>query len=847
MKTRRVVLLFLLLFLAFPLHAQDIDSTSSLRLLQALIRDGSLEELQAACRARGLSSEGDVTTLKRRILQYERELGSVPFSERIALAVGEDIVLHHADFVRSVQAENGDELIFLAGNVVLEQAGRNITGDELKINSTQGLISGSGNIRFVDGNSVYVGEGFFYSTETDDGYFYTAKTSIDEFIYTGRSIRKISAQDKFTAKDVSLSTDNIRYTHYRVAAEELFFYDSEKVLVKNASLYYGQDDLVRLPYMYRNFRERTLRTSLYFRERSGLVLQNTYRPISKNERQFVLKGDFYERLGFYSGVDFSTLYKKGETDVDLSAALSNDVYFYDEVVEKWSPLGPPGSGAPSIDRSLRYRTGFYQKFVFGKFATNTTELRVLHIADPYYEYDFERRSVGFDLFDFVNQAENDSPRKGAGYSWYLNNNFQYGSFTWYLKNRVNFEPQRNTDVTIVSLPDYYEYRLYTITAPQTGVAHTTTLFENGSPLIADMDLSSYADYTHILYYDEDESLASELHKANGEVSVKKEYQLGSLFQLTPQVAGGARGQLHTDPSSGELAEDRRNTFVYGQIIDAYRFGLPNVYIDVTHDLKYKFIGPDDRFPFNRFRVHDVTLRGHAELWKLTEDIETLYDLRPTYNWTTGEYESFQFDGSHFDPLKNTLTFTPVEQITLSDVLVYDIVSSRFKTNDLGIIYKSSDMGLRSHTFNISYDLEWRHNFINPIIDELRSIFRIDASFYRFWTAYFSVYSRNEEIWRYLPNTARKQGVEPVNPVTDLLKSYNFFNRDDRKASHFKLKSLSFGLVRDLHDWELKFDYTGNRELAFDGSKFEWDSTFAISISLKELEGVDIHTSFNEKR
>jgi lipopolysaccharide assembly outer membrane protein LptD (OstA) len=812
-----------------------------------LIREGSLEELQAACRARGLPSEGDVTTLKRRILHYERGLGSIPFSERVAQAIGEDIILHHADFIRSMQAENGDELIFLAGNVMVEQAGINISGDEVRINNTQGLISGRGNIRFVDGKKIYIGEGFFYSMETDEGYFYTAKTSLEEFIYTGRSIRKISTQDKFTVKNVSLSTDNIMYPHYRVAAEELYFYDSEKVLIKKASLYYGQDDLVRLPYMYRNLRERTLRTSLCFRERSGLVLQNTYRPFSTDERELVLKGDFYERLSFYSGVDFSTLYQKGETDVDLSAALSNDVYFYDEVVENWSPLGPPDSSSPGIDRSLRYKTGLYQKFVFGKTASNTTELRVIYIADPYYEYDFERRSVGFDPFDFINQAEDDSPRKGAGYSWYLNNTFQYGSFNWYLKNRVNFEPQRNTDVDIIALPEYYEYRLYTIIAPQTGLSHTTTLFENGSPLIADMDLSSNADYTHILYYDEDESLASELHKANGEVSVKKEYQFGSLFQLTPQVAGGARGQLHTDPSGGELAEDRRNTFVYGQLIDAYRFGAPSVYIDVTHDLKYKFIGPDDQFPFNRFRVHDVTLRGHAELWKLTEDIETLYDLRPTYNWTTGEYESFQFDTSHFDPLRNTLTFTPVEQIALSDVLIYDIVSSRFKTNDLGFIYKSSDIALKNHSFIISYDLEWHHNFINPIIDELRSIFRIDATFHRFWTAYFSVYSRNEEIWRYFPNTARKQGVEPINPVTDLLKSYNFFNRDDRKASHFKLKSLSFGLVRELHDWELKFDYTGNRELAFDGSKFEWDQTFSVSISLKEVEGVDIKTSFNEKR
>jgi len=75
---------------------------------------------------------------------------------------------------------------------------------------------------------------------------------------------------------------------------------------------------------------------------------------------------------------------------------------------------------------------------------------------------------------------------------------------------------------------------------------------------------------------------------------------------------------------------------------------------------------------------------------------------------------------------------------------------------------------------------------------------------------------------------------------DLLKSFNFFNTDDRKASYFKLKTVSFGFVRDLHEWELIFDYTGDRVLAPGGDSYYWEQTFSISLGLKKIESVRVH-------
>ena len=62
-----------------------------------------------------------------------------------------------------------------------------------------------------------------------------------------------------------------------------------------------------------------------------------------------------------------------------------------------------------------------------------------------------------------------------------------------------------------------------------------------------------------------------------------------------------------------------------------------------------------------------------------------------------------------------------------------------------------------------------------------------------------------------------------------------------------MKSISLGFVHDLHDWELRFDYTGTRELSYDGSKYIWDNVYSVSLGLKEAENIALHTTYSERR
>jgi hypothetical protein len=214
---------------------------------------------------------------------------------------------------------------------------------------------------------------------------------------------------------------------------------------------------------------------------------------------------------------------------------------------------------------------------------------------------------------------------------------------------------------------------------------------------------------------------------------------------------------------------------------------------------------------------------------------------------TGEYEPVGFTNERFDPLHNTLRITPSERLEITDIFIYDIAQGQPSTNQFGFTCSTRELPVWGNLVTISWGLDWYHYFTNPVLDTLESIFQVDIAFRRYMSGYFKVLSRNEELWRYFPDAARERGAEPVNPLTDLLKSFNFFSRKDREESNFKLKAISFGLIRDLHDWELTFDYTGSRNLSFDGTRFVWDNTFSISIGLKEVEGVNVHGTFTDER
>jgi len=148
---------------------------------------------------------------------------------------------------------------------------------------------------------------------------------------------------------------------------------------------------------------------------------------------------------------------------------------------------------------------------------------------------------------------------------------------------------------------------------------------------------------------------------------------------------------------------------------------------------------------------------------------------------------------------------------------------------------SPDMHFLFHTFDLSYNLNlpliygWKGRIafstnvnadlkldVQKVID---SKFTLQLGFtlkiYKFMDLTFSVDVYNNNIYRYIPeyvdrvNSATGLNIQPVNPLTDLLRSFNFFNIEDRYNSFFKLKALAFNITHYLDDWVLKIGFTGS--------------------------------------
>ena len=127
-----------------------------------------------------------------------------------------------------------------------------------------------------------------------------------------------------------------------------------------------------------------------------------------------------------------------------------------------------------------------------------------------------------------------------------------------------------------------------------------------------------------------------------------------------------------------------------------------------------------------------------------------------------------------------------------------------------------------------------YKFTESIMD---FTFGLNLTVHEFVEIGFHVTSQNTKSYRYIPAFAEQADEPWVNPFEDLLKSFNFFNIDDRRESSFNLKSIGLTMIHHLGDWELILDYTGEQvlETQTDGSEqFVWSPVFSLILQWKPI-------------
>ncbi|MDC7233254.1 MAG: hypothetical protein PQJ58_08470 [Spirochaetales bacterium] len=250
-----------------------------------------------------------------------------------------------------------------------------------------------------------------------------------------------------------------------------------------------------------------------------------------------------------------------------------------------------------------------------------------------------------------------------------------------------------------------------------------------------------------------------------------------------------------------------------------------------------------------------------------------YDV---FNWKTSVSQTSIREEEEwtFQPFILSSTYKPIEKITLSQSLEYDVekkelsksvssvsvfglystytheyttpyswdlensswiagedafVPSTFTT---GYKYELSQWNFWHNRMNLTtnVNLGWTSNLQQFNDSSLNFSWGFNYRIHQFLDFKFTMSTRNSNMYLYFEKYRDQLGIqEDYSFWKDLAKSFNFFSPDqqDRYDSNFNLQSIDLELVHHLRDWDLTFLYSGTPRL--ENKSYDWYSEFSIAI------------------
>ncbi|MBQ9630099.1 MAG: hypothetical protein IJR49_00725, partial [Treponema sp.] len=216
--------------------------------------------------------------------------------------------------------------------------------------------------------------------------------------------------------------------------------------------------------------------------------------------------------------------------------------------------------------------------------------------------------------------------------------------------------------------------------------------------------------------------------------------------------------------------------------------------------------------------------------------------------------NYDLENKHHDGLKLSISWKDLQaSYTMMYTKSYDFDS------DAGWVQKSEESFL-PYSFSFSYTpttktwFAWKNrisiapglstSIVADLVRPTNSYFLFTPSLSfkinDFLTLTFSSTSRNGVLYRYVQKALGHEGRIPgeTNIFVDLWNSFRFDKEEKRRASGFKLKSLDFSLVHELHDWTLEFKYKMEPRLITDPStnqkRYDFSPFVSFSVVWKPM-------------
>ncbi len=229
-------------------------------------------------------------------------------------------------------------------------------------------------------------------------------------------------------------------------------------------------------------------------------------------------------------------------------------------------------------------------------------------------------------------------------------------------------------------------------------------------------------------------------------------------------------------------------------------------------------------------------------------------FQQTFNWSYDHFKPVSAVSTlTVPPFATGLTIKQATELSLQPGAVWvEKGSEAFRPTDVTFQYKDSikpDPFWKNRmrlSFDISSNLAM--NLIQYTQSTLDFGFTVNYSIDRFTDLSFSSYSLNSNVYRYFPFLYKdKLYVDrpAINPLRDILYSFDFFNSANREASLFKLKTVTAKITHHLDDWDISFALSGKPVLNTAVSPQRYDFQTSYSFSLTWRSASEIHANFSK--
>ena len=348
-----------------------------------------------------------------------------------------------------------------------------------------------------------------------------------------------------------------------------------------------------------------------------------------------------------------------------------------------------------------------------------------------------------------------------------------------------------------------------------------------SPSYADWDSESIQDHRSELRFIYDSAVGSQ--------------QLYTIYRMPPelqQVTAGTNLEYNfiKTSASAEYTELEDGTWEFGPLelsgqVDFFKSSLIKQEFTLEH--------PDERRDVS---VTTLDLNLLSDSVGMYEQYEwSLHYQRPERStsrlqlwWLTGSFEMRYTDDYSFSLVNGW------EKVGTESFQPYQISAQ------LEIPYEPAPMWKNRVKVSSRISSALQLNLLRYTDSVLQFTWNTQLEIAEFLDLQFQVSSANNTIYRYIPAFTDELGVSTQDPVEDLLKSFNFFDRNDRLESKFNLQDISFSLIHYMHDWQLNMEYSGRPELN-EENEYTWRSEFSIFVQWNPIPEIRKQVDYTDNK